>query len=171
MKCGAVKLMEYVDMSCGAIPEGPYEKVIDASASKQFLSMYVQVVESRFAMAVTQVLKLNPNIMTGLKDFCFQVGKNNRAENLDGLQSAFDFIASVVLDAMPDENKKEIFCNEEKKLCWKSAFDSHKKYWDKVQGDIKVYYELQMSFVNGLLADSGIKYLVEENGVFTLIKS
>ena len=75
VRCGNSQLMDYIDMNCGAVPEGDVSGIIDEDAPKQFLEMYIQIAENRFAAAVTELLKMNPQFMKPVSDFCVQIGR------------------------------------------------------------------------------------------------
>lgn len=72
---GIEKLTERVDLNCGAMPPGEYERVIDPSAPEEFLNLYLGIAESRFAYAVTALLKFHPGYITPLENYCFERGK------------------------------------------------------------------------------------------------
>lgn len=90
---GIEKLTERVDLSCGAVPPGEYEQVIDLSAPQQFLDLYEHIVEHRFAFVVTAMLKLRPDYIKPLKNYCFEKGKS-----LGPVECVDDFIIQKNMD-------------------------------------------------------------------------
>lgn len=77
-RCGAAGLMEYIDMNCGAIPEGEYAQVVDQSAPEQFLQMYRKIAENRFTLAVKTLVKANPDFMKPVEEYCERDGAGCR---------------------------------------------------------------------------------------------
>ncbi len=77
-QCGASGLMDYVDMNCGAIPEGPYTQVVDQTAPDQFLEMYRKIAENRFKLAVSTLLKADPAFMKPIEEYCARDGEDCR---------------------------------------------------------------------------------------------
>jgi len=167
---GIGKLTERLDLTCGAIPPGEYEQVIDQSAPQVFLDLYMKIAEKRFAFAVTELLKLNQAYINPLINYCFEAGKVHSIEKLKTVEAAYELINAVVLDGMPFDDVKEITTVEAFRLVWKKQKETHEDSWNKVGGDVAVYYQLQSAFIEGLLNESGISFVNEGNSVFSLIK-
>lgn len=165
---GAENLMDLLDMTCGAIPPGNYGQVVDQSAPTQFLEFYSHIAEHRFAFAVTQALKFNPGFLTAIQNYCGQKGFSLKPEKLKTLEAAYEVINMTILDGMPEEDTKNIISVEANKLVWEKIKDTHQPYWEKTDGDINLYYNLQECFIQGLLQDSGISFTNQENKIFTL---
>lgn len=170
---GNQTLPDYVDLNCGAVPEGDFDQVIDPSASQQFLSLYTQIAENRFAFAVTELLKMNQEFMKPLKDFLHETGRSMEISSLDSPKMAFEIFQSFILDGMYSENSsetKKIISSDENRIVWEKVSDSHEKPWEKAGGKLEVYYELQKAFVSGLLENSGFEYEIQNQKVFILKK-
>lgn len=168
VQCGNEKLMDYIDLNCGGIPDGEFEQVVDLDSPHQFLQMYMQTAEKRFAFAVTSLLKMNSGYMPALEEFCTRVGREMQIPQVKNLQEAFDVVNSFYLDGMPCDDSKKITNCSEISLTWETQEDSHKSAWDKAEGDIYVYYHLLECFVNGLLQASNITLTVTDAKSFTL---
>lgn len=153
VQCGIENLVDYVDMNCGAIPEGSFQLVVDQSSPEQFLSMYIQIAHSRFALAVTSVLKVSSEIMKPLQDFVKKVGENNKPQNpISNSKDAFSFVQNIILFGTLEENlSTENFesASTFKDLCDKKT-DSIQKFWKKFNGDFENYNSLLECFLKGL---------------------
>lgn len=170
VQCGNEKLLEAMDMKCGAIPEGEYQTVIDPSAPAQFLTLYTHIAEDRFAYAVTTLLAMNDKFINQLIEFCSRTGRSfARPEELDAMQ-AFQIYNSMVLDGTPGEVTKEILLKTEECVQWKSLVDTHEPSWKKAEGDIHVFYKLLEYFVNGIFSSSKISFKIDSDMVFCLKK-
>jgi len=167
---GMEKLTERLDLTCGAIPSGEYNMVIDPSAPKQFLELYTGIAEYRLAFAVTELLKLNPGYIKPLENYFHDKGKALKADNYPTVKAAFELINFCVLDGMPDIETKQITIDESDKLSWKKLMETHENYWNKAGSSVEVYYQLQNCFINGLLDGSNITFTNQDNQTFTLSK-
>ncbi|MCR4790590.1 MAG: hypothetical protein K5839_05870 [Treponemataceae bacterium] len=165
---GATNLMDYIDINAGVIPDGDYEHVIDPSSQHQFLSMYSQVAENRFAFAVSCLLSINPDYMEIISNFCHQVGKDMGIKKVESVEEAFSIYKSFILDGMPCDETLQVTHMDEISISWEKLTDTHQKAWEKAEGDINIYYQLQKSFVDGLFSSCGIHFSIEENKFFTL---
>ena len=168
VQCGKEKLIDYIDMNCGGIPDGDFSQVVDPAAPEQFLSMYINVAEMRFAFAVTELLKMNSAFMNALEEFCTRTGRDMQLPVVAGIDAAFETMNSFVLDGMPGAETKKIVQKDDGVIVWEVVLDTHKAAWSKAGGDLKIYYRLVACFVSGLLESSGVKMCVLDDGRFSL---
>lgn len=165
---GAENFMDAMDLTCGAIPSGNYGQIVDQTSPEQFLKLYMGIAEHRFAFSITEALKINPNFLPAIKNYCSDKGTSIKIEKLQTLESAYDVINAFVLDGMPSEETKKIVINENNKFVWEKIIDTHQTAWNKAGGNIDIYYELQNCFIQGLLSASNFTFKIEENRIFTL---
>lgn len=168
VQCGFKTLLDDTDMNCGAVPQGEYEQVIDPSASEQFISLYTQIAENRFAFVVTALLKANPAFMNILVEFCSRTGRELGVAGAENIRKAYEVIQEIILDGMPRDKTREIISEDDDKIVWEKIVDTHEKSWVKAGGKVSVYYELQKCFVNGLLEESGYCYDIEDGKKFSI---
>ena len=172
---GNEKLFDYIDMNCGDVPQGEFEQVIDLSSPHQFLAMYTQIAEDRFAFAVTELLKMNTGLES-IKKFCFDAAKNQISAlqmKIDSALDAFELYKAFVLDGMPCDETKNVTCETQDKVEWQKLLDTHEKSWAKAGGNLSVYYELQKSFVLGLFSaceNAKFSFEIKDDSVFTINK-
>lgn len=164
-------LLDRIDLSCGAIPEGEFEQVIDLSAPHQFLTLYMQIAEKRFAMAVTELLNMNEGFYKPLEDYMEQVGRDMKIPAVSDMDQALSIYDSFVLDGMPCDETKEVLEKSLSKITWTKLMDTHQDNWNKVGGDLGVYYQLLQDFIKGLFAESGIVLQIDNQLTFTLEKT
>lgn len=168
---GVQKFFETVDMNCGAIPDGDFASVIDLNSPHQFLSLYMHVAEARFAFAVSNLLKINEKFYGPIEAFCKETGKLN-SKKVDSIYDAFELYEFFVLDGMPCDETKEILFQKDSEISWKKLIDTHKEFWDKYDGDVKVYYRLLKAFASGLFEGSGFTFEIDdENQMFSIKKA
>lgn len=168
--CGNATLMDFIDMNCGAIPDGAYSSVVDSGAEMQFLSLYTQTAEMRFAFAVTQLLKMSGKFMNPIEKFCFDTGKSLEVGEIASVGEAFSAFDSIVLDGLPGEVTRKIESQSDDAITWRKVCDTHEKAWARAGGDEKIYYVMLRSFVGGILSASKIEFDTDGE-TFTLKKS
>lgn len=166
---GAENFLDTLDLTCGAVPEGKFEEVIDPAATEQFLSLYEGIAKYRFAFAVTQALKINQAFYPAIRTYCFQKGNSLKPEEpIQTVQAAYDVINSCILDGSTGVETKKITKNEEKLLVWDKIKETHENYWNKAGGSVDIYYDLQNCFIQGILEGSSISFSNKENQEFSL---
>lgn len=168
VSCGNETLLDHMDLSCGAVPDGDFEQVIDLNSPNQFLSLYMQIAENRFACVVTEMLKMNKGYLDIISEFCMRIGREMNIDPVDNIEKAYEVMQSFILDGMPCDETKEILIKDADKIQWKKLVDTHEAAWKKVNGDVAVYYRLQQDFVNGIFEESGISLKIENKALFTL---
>lgn len=171
MNSGDEKFADYVDLNCGAIPQGRYDQIIDPQAPQQFLALYTQIADKRFAFAVNRLLDLNPSLKEPLIDFCRRSGQALNLPIVENAEQAFCSYCDLVLDGMPSEQTKEILEKSEFKITWRKILESHEQSWSANGFDIGFYYELLQGFVEGLFFNSGFKLKIADQKMFELCKS
>lgn len=165
---GAVQLFDFVDMNCGAVPEGTYEEAIDPESPEQFLTVYMRIAELRFATAVTQVLLMNIDNLEEIKTACLNKGRSLNAEKVPDAATAFALINLCLLDGMCGTETKKIITYEKNKVVWQKTVDTHEEFWQKAGSTVEIYYDLMEEFIKGLLEGSSVKFSAENMSVFTL---
>lgn len=165
---GNDKLPDYIDLNCGGIPEGNFDDVIDPEAPLEFLKMYTKIAENRFAFAVTELEKMNPECVNVIGKFCYSFGNQINKNCISRVEECYNLLDYYWLDGLPEEKTREIVTSDESCFEWKKLKENHKEAWDKAGGDVNVYYFCFMSFANGLLSESGIYLQSDDLERFTL---
>lgn len=125
---GYEKLFDFLDMNCGAIPEGPYEQIVDPQAPEQFLQMYSKIAQKRFAFACTALLNMNKEYLPALKDFMYRTGKEMEINTVGSSQEAECIFKSFYLEG------------------------PYEQVWKEACGDPKIFEQLVECFKKGLLS-------------------
>ncbi len=170
---GFVDFAEYTDMNCGAIPQGDFDTVIDAGARRQFLVMYTNIAEARFAFTAIVLKRKDVKYFETLCALCFEVGKSFAPGKFDSVFHAFCFICKMLLDGMPGDRPKEITLDTDTSFEWMLTSDTHQSYWDNFGGNgaVKDYYVLTSYLIAGFLSLSDIRYTCRSQKYFCLAKS
>lgn len=157
---GMKDFVQILDMTCGAIPEENFENVIDPNATEQFLQLYTQIVQNRFAFSVINVSSARKDFFGIIKNFCEQVGKANAISELQNVSQALEVFDSYILNGMT-QSQNRIFKNQdENQIIWKDSFLTHQEAWKKFGGDFSLFLELLKIFVNEIINPSGIEFII-----------
>ena len=167
---GYENLMDKIDMTCGAIPEGEYEQVIDQGAARQFLELYMNIAKNRFAVAVTECLRMNQAYWPAIMNYCREKGASLKQGKIRTAEAAYELIEASVLDGMPGDETKNVTVVEAGRIVWEKLKDTHESAWKKAGSDVNIYYQLQNCFIQGLLGDSEFKFTNEGNKEFSITK-
>lgn len=151
---------EIIDMSCGALPEGDFEKVIDPSAPLQFLELYTNIVINRIVFVCEKILALGPGYKAVLSDYFFKEAQGLGLENISSISDAFETFNLYVLNSMNAQSSISIIHQKDSLIQWKQS------------GVNKNYFIYIEDFIKGLFAGSGIKFSFSEDSsgesLFTL---
>ncbi|MCQ2241486.1 hypothetical protein [Treponema sp.] len=154
-KYGA-EFLDYMDMNCGAMPEGEYDKIIDQGAPLQFLELYAGIVIKRLELASGKILELGEGFDSVIKNYFFNEGMNLGIAKPESIKEAYEIVRTCALDFTSNED--EISFESQKELRW------HKK--SKTEG---LYWSLIMvAFMAGIFKDSPVEFSVSENMEFSL---
>ena len=71
---------------------------------------------------------------------------------------AYKVISDCLLDGMPCDHANSVLEENEEKVIWKRNICVHTKYWEAVDGNISIYYNLREAFIRGLLKEARLVY-------------
>lgn len=119
------QFFEYIDMTCGAIPEGPFEKVIDVNAPEQFLNLYTDIALNRFMLCTQKLIELDHSYFKLIADYLFNQGKLLELPEPSSKQEAEGLIKLCILqkDSKTDERYWNLMQYFAKGVLVKSKFD------------------------------------------------
>lgn len=152
------EFLDYMDMNCGALPDGDYEKVIDQSAPQQFLDLYSNMVMGRLELASKKILELGDGYKAVLFDYFNKEGVNIGIEKPTGLRDAFDIIKGCSIDLLA--NQDEISKDSEDELIWHKKGNVHSLFWTLIM----------VAFIGGIFKGACIEFYVTEKMDFVLKK-
>lgn len=150
----------------GIIEDKPLEEIIDASNIHMWLQEKINVVENKLAYVVNEVLNKDEKNLQKLKNIFFNKGKTLNF-NSENAMTVFKSLDDFILDGMPCDKTKKFIEKTEDVVSWQMNFCVHKKYWDKFNLDICIYYILINSFIEGIIEDSNFVF-TEENDIKTI---
>lgn len=129
------------------LPDQPLQELIDESNIHGWLHTKIGECELRHAGIITYMIREYNDGLDIVKGvYAAQAEKcamNIDTASLDTPEKIYKLINDYVLDGMPCDNVKCVTINEPDLLQWEVSNCLHKKYWDKVDGDINVFYDLR----------------------------
>ena len=150
------EFFDYVDMNCGAMPDGEYEKVIDQGAPMQFLELYSSMVMKRLELASEKIIELGEGFDSVLKKYFFNEGKNFGIKKPESIGEAYGLVKTCALDSFSTED--EISLQNEKAMVWNKKSVAFPLYWTIVMA----------SLMAGIFESSPVEFSVSENLEFCL---
>lgn len=165
----------YLDSEYGKIETEPLEEVIDESNIHGWLQERIHVVERRLAYVVTNFLKEEPEALDKLKEIYRNVGISQFEQSQLGSDATTSelYKAAVndsLLDGMPCDHVNLVSSQEEDETKWKRSLCVHEEFWNEVDGDVSVYYNLRDEYINGFLENTGGRYEKIDDSTFIISK-
>ena len=147
--------------SIGTLEVGELEDLIDTDNIHGWLQERVELVEKRFALAISLLLKGEKITKEDIVNRIYELGKN---ENLIlELDEAFDMMNSKFLDGMPCDRAIALLERSDNSIKFIINEDFHLKYWIN-SGYDNLYWELRNEYIKGFLHKSNLSlYEIEEN--------
>lgn len=132
----------------GIIEDGELQDIIDESNIHGWLDERVNLVEKRFAVAVSEFLKSGHS-----EDEILEILRDRaKSENFSGNASAaYQKMTSLFLDGMPCDGGIGLVENEDDKVVFQISSDLHKAIWDEYEG-ADLYWRLRDEFVDAMIS-------------------
>lgn len=155
------------------IPNKGLEELIDTDNIHGWLQENIRVVETRQAAIISDLTKIHGKIIerTAKKVYGHigrKYGEEVKNENIQDAPTLYRALNNYILEGMPCDNVNSVVEKSQDSIAWDAVDCLHKTYWEQVDGDVKVYYDLRTSFINNFLekANDKFKYsfVVEKNG-------
>jgi hypothetical protein len=153
----------------GEVQNKPLETVIDEQNIHGWLQKQVSIVEYKLAYGVTNILKEAPDALEELKEAYYQIGTHHVPEKGKTIPEIYKYLNDKLLDGMPCDRANELVEESEESVTWKRRMCVHRIFWDEVGGDVKNYYQLRESLIQGMLDPIGVAY-EKLNGITSRIK-
>lgn len=158
-------LEKEVEESYGKLDNRPLEDIIDQSNIHGWLQSKISQTESRLAFVVTNIIRKNSKYIVELKEIAYGFGESKGASNDITANDSYKFLNDNLIDGMPCDRVNEVLESDNDKIVWKQNRCVHSDYWINVGGDIDVYYTLRHEIIKGMLAESGLEYMANDDGL------
>lgn len=158
------------------LPNLPLEEMIDTSNIHGWLQNRITLAEGRMASWVTAILDNDEASIKDLEKIFVNQGIKAANEvkeegNLNSAEDIYNAINDYILDGMPCDRVNEVIASSENEVTWKRTICVHTDAWNKVNGDVKVFYHLRGMWVATFVKEinSEFKY-IEENDTMIIRK-
>jgi len=146
------------------IPNRPLEELIDTSNIHGWLQNKITIAETRQAALITSIIDkfgekgLNV-IKETYKDQAIKSGKDAKVNyNVSTPALLYKTLNNYILDGMPCDNVNNVTINEKNKLQWQVVNCLHKGYWENVNGDLNVLYELREIWISNFIKNANPEF-------------
>ena len=164
-------LVTKMDDSCGVIPTGSFEAVIDLSRAHQHLTELMNIAELRFACAVTTVLNTAETTLSQVEALVRAAGEKQAAPVGAEPEEIYAWFLLHYLDGMPCDHTKDLISMDADAVIWDKADDCHAAHWEAVYGDYAIYEKLLLSYAEGMLSGAGYVLAIQDHRRFTIRRS
>ena len=139
------------------VEDKPLEELIDVSNIHGWLQNKISIAETRQAALLTKLYAIHgeevKNIAIDLYSKqgidCGEDAKQKYEVN--NAPEIYQALNNYILEGMPCDRANVIIENSEDKLDWKNEMCLHRAYWESVQGNINIFYELRDSWIKSFV--------------------
>lgn len=161
---------ETLDAGCGMIDSRPLEEIIDPRNIHGWLQLKIEIVESRLAFLVTDLLQKKKATRSDLEQIAYHFGQQHPVVSILDPSRAYQELGDRLIDGMPCDHVNVIKEQAENRLAWQQTKCVHHQYWEKMSGNVEVYYSLRTEMIKGMLSGSGLTLHTGEDGLFEMRK-
>lgn len=133
----------------GILKEGKLEDIIDKENIHGWLQERVDLVERKFALAISQLIIENPLLIKEIKLLMYKLGQEER--DYTNPKEVYEIINSKFLDGMPCHKAIAIIEEKENSISYKVFTDMHLNFWKKNEN---LYWDLRNEYIKGVLSNS-----------------
>ena len=140
------------------------EDIIDVSNIHGWLQDKISKVETRTALIITEMIKKYGEEAKDVAKVCFEgqgkrVGETSKAKEMPGTpEELFNALNNYLLEGMPCDRVTRLIKAESNILEWETTSCIHKKYWEMVNGDVSIFYELRRIWTKAFIENSNEEY-------------
>lgn len=151
------------------IEDRPIEELIDVSNIHGWLQNKISIAEARQAELLTELLNkygeetksIAINLYSEQGSEC---GKDaNEKYEVNGASEIYLALNNYILEGMPCDRANVITINTEYKLEWENEICLHRGYWDTVNGDVSLFYELRDSWIKSFVENTNENFTYNPN--------
>ncbi|MBU3144528.1 hypothetical protein [Clostridium sp. CF012] len=140
------------------------EDIIDKSNIHGWLQDKISKVETRTAFVITEMINKYGEEAEAIAMLSFNkqgktVGETLKAKEMpEGAEELYNALNIYLLEGMPCDRVTRVIKSENNILEWETTSCIHKKYWEMVNGDVNVFYNLRHIWIKAFIENSNEKY-------------
>lgn len=161
------------------IPNEPLENLIDTNNIHGWLQNRITIAETRQAKIISDIInKYGDSAFDIIKETYKLKGKECGIDAKERFQVStpseiYKTLNNYILDGMPCDNVNNIVINEENLLQWNVTNCLHKRYWEAVDSDINIFYNLRTEFIKEFVEKANknmyYEFMIENNTLINKI--
>lgn len=146
------------------VPNRPLEELIDTNNIHGWLQNKISIAETRQAALITYIVDEYGEEGRNIIKECYRnqalkCGKDAKSQyDIGSAQAIYKALNNYILDGMPCDNVNNITVNEDNRLEWKVSNCLHKNYWDSVDGNLDILYELRKIWIAHFIESANPNY-------------
>ena len=140
------------------------EDIIDKSNIHGWLQEKISGVETRTAFTISEMIKKYGKEAEDIAALSFMnqgktVGKTlNEKEMPQNPEELYNSLNIYLLEGMPCDRVTKLLKSENNILEWETTSCIHKKYWEMVNGDVNVFYDLRQRWIKAFIENSNDEF-------------
>ena len=153
------------------------EDIIDVSNIHGWLQDKISKVETRIAFIITEMIKKNEKEAEVIALECFMEqgktgGETSNSKEMPGSpEEIFNALNNYLLEGMPCDRVNRPIKSQDDMFEWETTSCIHKSYWETVEGDVNIFYNLRHEWIKSFVENSNEEYTynftkgLEYNGI------
>lgn len=163
----SAEVTDYINNKTEVLPNGNLEDIIDTSDIHGWLQDKVTIVETRYVNAIKFITENKLADTDQLKKTVSSYGKTLSSQyNVTTPEECFKLLSDIALDGMPCDHINSISENGNDRLQYIRKDSFRDELWKQSGLDSKLYYELRIAFINGVLAYTPFRLKMIDNITF-----
>ncbi|MFL0247144.1 hypothetical protein [Candidatus Clostridium stratigraminis] len=162
------------------LEENPIEELIDVSNIHGWLQNKITIAETRQAALLTKLIdKYGEEVKNIALKLYAQQGSKCGKESKDkhsvtNASIIYKALNDYILEGMPCDRVNNITESTEDKIEWVNEMCLHKGYWDAVDGDVNLFYELRDAWIKSFVENinDNFSYIpYRDRATFEIVKN
>lgn len=144
----------------GLIPNEPLENLIDTNNIHGWLQEKINIIETRQSAIITESIeKYGEKALETIKKSYASIGEKygkiaKETIKITDAPTMYKVLNNYILEGMPCDHVDSIVEEKEESIIWNTTTCLHKKYWDKVKGNVALYYDLREIFITNFVKNA-----------------
>ena len=140
------------------------EDIIDESNIHGWLQEKISDVETRTAFTISEMIKKYGKEAEDIAALSFisqgkTVGEALKTKQMpSNPEELYNALNIYLLEGMPCDRVTKLLKSEKNILEWETTSCIHKKYWEMVNGDVNVFYDLRHRWIKSFIENSNDEY-------------
>ena len=143
------------------------ESIIDTSNIHGWLQQKIANVETRQGFLITKMIEADSDIKNDIISLFREQGSLAASEldgEIDHPDEVFNALNNFVIEGMPCDRVSQVVTSTDSTFVWTVTACLHKPYWDRVAGDIEIFYELREAWVKSFVENLRGNFTYEKSG-------